>query len=454
MAKVTVIMLLFWLAGPSPIALGGYHTCALLAGGGVKALALGDQLAGAKDQLVTVHERRIPPGTLRAVTRVALFSFSAGAGHIRAAAAIEAASRIWFDDVQATHIDMATVVDPVTRTIYVDGYIRVVKQAPWLWGRMYKATDAPPSRNLLNRGRLAIEKVSARNFKNVLRELNPDHVISTHFMAPQLMAQLLDQGRIQIPSWVTITDIACHAAWMAPRATGYLVADDGIADLVAARGVPRETAHATGIPIDPVFARRWSRETCAEVFGLDPSKPTVAVIAGNAGVTPVDRLVGPILALRPDLQVITVAGRNAALKARIDALAAQPEHRGRLHSIGHTTQIELVMAAADLAVTKPGPQTMSECMALGLPMVLVSPIPGQEEYAAHHVAARGAALEVADGTELIAAVRRLVLDDRSALDRMREAALAMGRPFAARSALEVVLGRPADRPDALEAPER
>ncbi len=90
-------------------------------------------------------------------------------------------------------------------------------------------------------------------------------------------------------------------------------------------------------------------------------------------------------------------------------------------------------------MTKPGGLTSAECLAVGLPMVVISPIPGQEERNADFLLERGAALKAYDAAGLEFRVRAL-LDDRERLARMRRAALAVGRPHAARDVLRRVLG--------------
>lgn len=395
--------------------------------------------------------------TLQRVTRIAIFSVSAGAGHVRAAAALEAAARAWFPDVQATHVDLMSIVSPVFRSIYADGYLKVVRHAPALWKQMYAVSDATADESVFTRVREAVERANVPRFDAVLRDLAPDHVISTHFLPPQLVGRVAARGETSASNWVAVTDFDVHASWIQPAATGYLVADAWTAARAAERGINPALVTPTGIPISPVFAERWDRRACAEGFGLDPERPTVALMAGNAGVTPIDELASAVLALDPRLQVIAIAGRNPGLRARLDAVAAEPANRGRLHAMGHTTTIELVMAASDLAVTKPGGLTVSECLAMGLPMVIVSPIPGQEERNAAFVTSRGAAVQARTGSDVVAEVRRLLLDAAagtgtgtgagteagSGLESMRAAARILGKPFSARTALERVLGRAA-----------
>jgi processive 1,2-diacylglycerol beta-glucosyltransferase len=96
------------------------------------------------------------------------------------------------------------------------------------------------------------------------------------------------------------------------------------------------------------------------------------------------------------------------------------------------------MAASDLAITKPGGLTTSECLAIGLPMIVVSPIPGQEERNSDFLLENGAALKACDTGALAYRVTRL-LDEPARLEALRRNAAQLGKPDAARSVLDIVL---------------
>ena len=98
------------------------------------------------------------------------------------------------------------------------------------------------------------------------------------------------------------------------------------------------------------------------------------------------------------------------------------------------------MACSDLVITKPGGLTTSECLAMGVPMVVNAPIPGQEERNADYLLEQGAALKAVDLVSLEYRVR-LLLAEPARLDQMRARASALGQPAAARRVLETVLGQ-------------
>ncbi|HAT30767.1 MAG TPA: galactosyldiacylglycerol synthase, partial [Janthinobacterium sp.] len=102
-----------------------------------------------------------------------------------------------------------------------------------------------------------------------------------------------------------------------------------------------------------------------------------------------------------------------------------------------------LMACADLVITKPGGLTTSECLAMGLPMIVNSPIPGQEERNADFLLEQGVALKAFDAVTLEYRIRHL-LDNPAKLADMSAKAKLLGRPGAAAQVLRRVLdGMPA-----------
>jgi processive 1,2-diacylglycerol beta-glucosyltransferase len=147
-------------------------------------------------------------------------------------------------------------------------------------------------------------------------------------------------------------------------------------------------------------------------------------------------LIERLLALPGDFQIVALAGKNERLLASYRSLAAASG--GRLFPLGFTTTIERVMACADLAVTKPGGLTVSECLAVGLPMVLISPIPGQEERNADYLLEQGVAVKAQDAVALEYKIGQLLAEPKR-LKRMRENMHGLGHPDAARAVLSRVL---------------
>jgi len=154
--------------------------------------------------------------------------------------------------------------------------------------------------------------------------------------------------------------------------------------------VPGERIQVSGIPIHPVFALTADRGRLQGKHGVSAAAPLLLVLCGGFGVGPVEALVRTLLASVGSAQMVIVAGRNEALRRRLERLTASA--RDRVRVLGFTTEMNEWMALADLAVTKPGGLTTSEALALGLPLVVANAIPGQETRNATMLFEEGAAV--------------------------------------------------------------
>ena len=338
---------------------------------------------------------------------------------------------------EAVHIDVMTLVPRLFRKIYADSYLAIIERHPAFWGYLYHASDRTPPDSRTNRLRQAIEALNTRAFRKTITELAPDYVVCTHFLPAQILSRMIARRTFDRPVWVSVTDFDVHQLWSHEYLTGYCVAAEEIAWRIRERGIGQAQVAVTGIPIMPAFAQRLDRATCARELGLDPARTTLLLMSGGFGVGAIDLLAARILSIPGNHQLVALAGKNQELLARLTTLASK--HPGRLLPLGFTTTIERVMACADLAITKPGGLTTSECLAVGLPLIVVSPIPGQEERNADYLLERGAALKAHDVAGLEYRIRR-ILDEPELLRRMQVAIAPLGKADAADRILDRVLG--------------
>lgn len=367
--------------------------------------------------------------------KILLLSVSAGAGHMRAAEAIKAYATD--ATVEATHLDVMDFVTSGFRKLYTDFYIKLVNKAPTLWGYLYQITNEAENDSTMERLRRGLERLNMKPFIKEIARLQPDVIICTHFLPAEILARLIRKAGFTCPVWVQVTDFDLHRMWVHEGISGYFAANDEVAFRMQAQGIDPAIIHVTGIPIMPAFAAPLDRAECAQQFGLDPQKPTILLMGGGAGLGSLDTIAAKLLALEGSFQLIVLAGKNAEALSALQTLAQQ--YPGRLLPQGFTNQVERLMACADLVITKPGGLTTSECLAMGLPMIVNSPIPGQEERNADFLLEQGVALKAFDSVTLEYRVRHL-LENPTKLADMRAKAKALGRPLAARAVLNTVSG--------------
>jgi processive 1,2-diacylglycerol beta-glucosyltransferase len=362
--------------------------------------------------------------------RVLLLSASSGAGHVRAAQALEKAFAAR-GDCQVQHIDAIEYVSKLFQRAYDKTYISVVRRAPELMGVLYDRTDQPWQHP---RRRLALDRLNSQPMIRMLKHVQPDLCVATHFLPAEIIAWLIAKKKLSAKNAIVVTDYDVHAMWLCRTVGRYYLAIPEAAEYLAGIGVPREILRVTGIPIDPLFAVPVDRAAARTALHLDTKSPVLLLAAGGYGIGPLEQLVRELLALQKPWQLVAIAGKSEKMKSRLDEIArAAGSLTGgapRLVPVGFTKQMDEYMAAADLLVGKAGGLTTSEALARHLPMALIEPIPGQEFRNADHLLEAGAAIRC---NNLPAAAWKIakLLDNPARMQEMRNAAAHMARPDAA-----------------------
>jgi processive 1,2-diacylglycerol beta-glucosyltransferase len=367
---------------------------------------------------------------------ILVLSVSAGAGHVRAAQALVATAERDYPHATITHLDVMDFVPASFRKLYADSYIKLVDKAPLLWTYLYQNTDSQPTTSLVTSIRRHIERLNTHALKKEISRITPDAILCTHFLPAELASRRISKGEVMPPVWVQVTDFDVHGLWIHPHMQGYFVASDEVAARLEARGIATEQIKVSGIPIMPQFSTALNITLCANEIGIDPNKTTILMMSGGLGVGNLANMAKALLQLPNDFQIIALAGKNQSMLAELQALAAL--HPARLLPMGFTNSIEKLMAISDIAITKPGGLTSSECLAMHLPMIIVSPIPGQEERNADYLLESGAAVKAVDIPALCYKVQKLT-QNPAHLDLMRERMAKVAKPTAANTVLAHVL---------------
>jgi processive 1,2-diacylglycerol beta-glucosyltransferase len=362
--------------------------------------------------------------------RILIMSASVGAGHLRAAEAVEAALRQMVPDATVKNIDILEMTNRLFRRFYGRFYLDLVNRAPHVLGYFYDMLDQP-SRSGKNRGdrfRLAVEKLNLRKFIRFLQSDKWDLVINTHFLPAEIIASLRKQGKLKVPQVTATTDFETHRLWVNQPCERYFTATHEGALYLHSWGVPAKDTLATGIPIHPVFSEPKDRKTLLAKHGLASDRPIVLQLSGGFGVGPIAKMYHALLDVTLPIQVVAVTGRNEKLKAQMHKIPCPDRHRTKI--LGFTKEIDELMAVADLVVSKPGGLTTSETLARGAIMVIVNPIPGQESRNSDFLLESGAGIKVNNAATLSHKITSLLADPKR-LETLRENVKRVAKPRAA-----------------------
>jgi len=371
--------------------------------------------------------------------RILILAAGVGSGHNQAASAIEAALADIPDAGQVDRIDILETTNEVFQRLYDDAYFALVSEVPWLVGWGYDSQDPPFRQAPLVQW---WEQVNTMAIVRAIRDDDPDVVICTHFLPARLVSVMIARRQLRATLTVVATDYDFQGLWLTSPFSHFFVARKETAAYMAGIGVPADRVSVSGIPVRLGLGETVDTAAVRQRFGLDPVLPVVLVSAGAAGGSYTLNLVRQVVRCEREFQAVVVCGRNEELKAQVTQLVAERPDRFRV--LGFTTEMADLMRISSLFVGKPGGLSSSECMAAGLPMVIINPIPGQEVRNSDYLLEEGAAVRCNYATTVGYKIDQL-LGSPTRLAELAANARRIGHPDAARTVAEVSLGL-AERP--------
>ena len=359
--------------------------------------------------------------------RVLIATASVGAGHNAVARAIATSLAELPDPPQVDVLDVLTLAPWSFRVYYAKGFAFTVTRLPVLYGLGYHLTNHPQGRRLglMERRRLWHERIAMRRFRRYMRELRPDMVVHTHFLAPPILSHMAGRGRFSAPQFVTVTDHNQHRFWHAGGIKRWFLPSEAGLEKLVRWGIDRDAITVSGIPIHPKWLEEPDRDKVLADWRL-PADKKVVTFSGGTDFTcgPVVKTARRILQLCPEISLVVLGGRNKKLMGQLGRLASDVDG---LFPVSFTDRVNELVWVSSLMVTKAGGIATAECLAAGVPMVLPKPVPGQEAANATYFRSNGAAVVTRRYSDVPAVVRRL-LDDSEALKRLGNNARKLFRP--------------------------
>jgi processive 1,2-diacylglycerol beta-glucosyltransferase len=368
--------------------------------------------------------------------RILIATMTAGGGHNAAAAALEETWKIQRPADVIERVDLLKFFSPLHRKIHIDGYVKLVERAPEVWGMVFKTTDNTKATRRLSKLKLALPSNSRNRILKCFKEFCPDIVLCTHYSLLETLGVLREKPDSPNPFVVSIvTDFEAHALWMEAGVDLYCVAAEETKARLVARGVKPENIVATGIPISTRFLKETDEKAVRQRYGWRDDLPVLLVLSGGFGMGPVAEILQELDKVPAAFQTVVVTGKNEELRRE---LAAQ-DRKHPTQILGFATNMHELMSVSALIITKPGGLTTSEAMALGKPLFILNPIPGQEAANSDFLLEHGAAVKVNRVEDLPYRIEQLLASKK--LAEMSKAAKKIGRPLAAQKICEEVVKR-------------
>jgi processive 1,2-diacylglycerol beta-glucosyltransferase len=201
-------------------------------------------------------------------------------------------------------------------------------------------------------------------------------------------------------------------------------------------GISESRVKVFGIPVDPRFRNRHNREELCARLGFDAESPVVLIMGGSQGLGPVLDIVNALETIDTDFQIAAVCGVNNRLQKALKKRSRR--YKKRLYVFGHVPIVDELMEISSMVITKPGGLTTAEALAKELPMIIVRPIPGQEQKNTEFLLKEGVALRAEDFEDVRSLVKELLINNNK-LHGMRLRAMSLKRPESAIDVAQLVL---------------
>ncbi len=330
--------------------------------------------------------------------KLLLLSLSTGSGHVRAAEAIRKTAQKDYPNIDVKHVDIFDYISLPFKKATVDGYDLIIKQAPEVWRFLYKRSNDEDLLYKLNKFTKRLKKLNAKKLYKYIIEYNPDYIVSTHLLASDLVMSGQDEFSKQIPLATLVTDYRWHELWFVEGTNHYFVPTEEMKVELLDRGLHPKCITVSGIPVDPNFYN-YSKSNSNKI-------PNILVMSGGQGLGKIFKIVRKLFEIDYSVSIVVITGNNKKLEESIRSLL--PPSHIKLDVHGWTDNIDEYMKKADLIISKPGGLTTTECMVLGKPLIVVDPIPGQEEANARYVVKNNAGLIPSDEKNLLDCVKKIL----------------------------------------------
>lgn len=356
-----------------------------------------------------------------------LFLFSdTGGGHRASSQAVKAEmERLYGKAAAVEMVDVFIEMDRWPFDRFPDWYPTIVGLNGIPWGVGFHLSDGV---HLVKAMSKLVWPYTRTPLCTILRQHPADVIVSFHPVPNYALFLGLRRLGLQTPVAIVAVDmVTAHAGWFVPEADVTLVPTHAAKARAMRWGVDQKRIKVTGMPTRRSFltAMDLPRSQARAQLQLPPDRPIVLIVGGGEGMGPLSSVVRALARQRPKAHIVVITGRNRTLHEEL----AASDLPVPIQVEGFVSNMEIWMRAADILVTKAGPNTLAEAFLAGLPLVLYTALPGQEEGNVDHVVDNGAGIWAPLPRMAARAVVQL-LEDPSRREAMTQRSQALARPFA------------------------
>lgn len=357
--------------------------------------------------------------------KVLLMHITRNSGHHRATVAIEKALKLINPKSVILDLNGFAYAYPILEKVVNAAYMSVIKRRPQLWDYVY---DNPKVVKKTARVKNILNHIKQPKLLKLFNKFKPGVVICSQAFPCGMIGDFKKRYNYPVKLIGVLTDFAPHNYWLHQEVDFYVVPTEEARERLIKDGICQHRIKLLGIPIDPKFSQSISKKHIAMDLGLNPKIKTILVMGGGQGIGPIRMIVQQLKKLDCPFQLVVILGTNKRALKAIQKIKFR--HYQSIRILPYVNNVQELMDLADIIITKPGGMTTAECLAKGLPMVIINPIPGQEERNTRLLLDKGIAIKIAHENDIAIDVQSL-LEDEDRINKMRNAAILYSKPHAA-----------------------
>ncbi|MBR3697313.1 MAG: UDP-N-acetylglucosamine 2-epimerase [Clostridia bacterium] len=359
---------------------------------------------------------------------ILIFYGSYGGGHLSAAKSITNYINKNYLNCNVTMVDCIEYINKYINKVSTSAYKEMAKKAPWAWKKFYQDSRS----GALAKISTASNKAMSHKLFDLISKVEPDLIISTHPFSSQMCGYLKQKGKINMPIATILTDYKIHEQWLefSEYMDYFFVSNEKMKDDMITKGLNKEKIFVTGIPVSERFLYNYNRIDICKEFDLNPENDVILFFAGGEfglGRNTTILMLKALIRLFSKLQVVAISGKNSKMNTKFKKIVADTESTNRVKILEFTDKIPELMSIAKFVITKPGGLTITESFASHLPILIINPIPGQEEENAEFVEEKGAGIWIRKNSNIARHLKTLYRNPEI-LIKMKEKSKELAKP--------------------------
>ena len=371
--------------------------------------------------------------------KILIFYASYGGGHLNAAKSIKECIDNNYKNCETELIDCMKYVNKPIEIVTTAAYREMAKKMPWAWGKIYSDSQKGPLAHISSKS----NQILAIKLLKLLREKQPDLIISTHPFGSQMCAYLKRKRKISAKIATIMTDFSPHDQWLVENENTdyFFVAHNKMKEYLISKNIPSTKIFATGIPISSRFLKDYNKKEILEKFNLKENKKNILFFGGGEyglGKARTIEIFNNLVKNFDNIQLIAIAGKNEKMKTEFEKIVEENNKQDSIKVLAFTDKVPDLMSISDLVISKPGGLTTSESLASNLPMIIINPIPGQEEENAEFLESKGTGIWLRKN-DSSREVLKNIIDDSEKLSKMKKNTELLAKKHSTENICKIIL---------------